>query len=108
MFNDTDKTAVSEWYHIVIFCIGANGGRVQDFELEILDRIVDSGYGTIIAFTKADLASEEELQSIITVIQDHFIFSSSIQYIPICSKKTRNNKLEGRDELCNAIIDSWG
>lgn len=108
LFNDTAKTAVSEWYHIVIFCIGANGGRVQDFELEILDRIVDSGYGTIIAFTKADLASEEELQSIITVIQDHFIFSSSIQYIPICSKKTRNNKLEGREELCNAIIDSWG
>lgn len=108
LFNDTAKTAISDWYHIVIYCIGANGGRVQDFELEILDRIVDSGYGTIIALTKADLATEEELQSMITVIQEHFIFSSSIQYIPICSKKTRTNRLEGRDELCNAIIDSWG
>ena len=108
LFNDTAKTAISDWYHIVIYCIGANGGRVQDFELEILDRIIDSGYGTIIAFTKADLATEEELQSMINIIQDHFIFSSSIQYIPICSKKTRTNRLEGRDELCNAIIDSWG
>ena len=108
LFNGTAKTAISDWYHIVIYCIGANGGRVQDFELEILDRIIDSGYGTIIAFTKADLATEEELQSMINIIQDHFIFSSSIQYIPICSKKTRTNRLEGRDELCNAIIDSWG
>lgn len=108
LFKNTAKKSVSDWYHIVIYCIGANGGRVQDFELEILDKIVDSGYGTIIAFTKADLASEEELESMVAVIQDHFDSSPSIQYIPICSKKTRNNKLEGRDELCNAIIDSWG
>ena len=108
LFKNNAKKSVSDWYHIVIYCIGANGGRVQDFELEILDKIVESGYGTIITFTKADLASEEELESMVSVIQDHFSSNPSIQYIPVCSKKTRNNKLEGRDELCNAIIDSWG
>lgn len=108
LFKNTATKSISDWYHIVIYCIGANGGRVQDFELEILEKIVDSGYGTIIAFTKADLASEEELESMISVIQDHFDSNPSIQYIPICSKITRNNKLEGRGELCNAIIDSWG
>lgn len=108
LFKDTKQAKISDWYHIVVYCIGSNGGRVQDFELEILDKIMEAGYGVIIAFTKADLATEDELSLLQKAIDEHFEHSPAIQYIPICSKKTRYSQLEGRQALCDAIIDSWG
>jgi len=70
---DTDyKKPISQWYHIVVYCIGANGGRVQDIELKMIEQLNDAGYGIIIAFTKADLATDEELLLLHDAIEDHF------------------------------------
>lgn len=108
LFKKRGHSKISDWYHIVVYCIGANGGRVQDFELDLLAKVVAAGYGTIVAFTKADLATESELDSMQNVIESYFKTTSSIQFIPVCSKRSRGSLLEGREELSNAIIDSWG
>lgn len=99
---------ISEWYHIVIYCIGANGGRVQDIELKMLKQLDEAGYGVIVAFTKADLASEDDLTSLRSAIENDYDYEPSFQYIPVCSKKTRSNELEGKEELSCAILDAWG
>lgn len=99
---------ISQWYHIVVYCIGANGGRVQDIEIDMLKKLDEAGYGVIVAFTKADLASEEDLTNMQNAIEDPFNYYPDFYYIPICSKKTRNNQLEGKEELSMAILDAWG
>lgn len=104
---DTSKP-ISQWYHIVVYCIGANGGRVQDIEIEMLKKLDEAGYGVIVAFTKADLASEEDLLNMRDAIEQSFDGYQDFYYIPVCSKKTRSNQLEGKEELSVAILDAWG
>ena len=107
LLSTSPDKSIDHWYHIVVYCIGANGGRVQDIELKMIDKLLNAGYGVIIALTKADLATEEELKSLQDTVNNHFD-TNSIQYIPICSKKTRNSQLEGKESLSTAIIESWG
>ena len=104
---DTSKP-ISQWYHIVVYCIGANGGRVQDIEIEMLKKLDEAGYGVIVAFTKADLASEEDLLNMRDAIEQSFDGCQDFYYIPVCSKKTRSSQLEGKEELSVAILDAWG
>lgn len=106
---DTDRNKpISQWYHIVVYCIGANGGRVEDIELKMLEQLDEAGYGIIIALTKADVATDEDLMLLQDVIENHFDNKASFQFVPVCSKKTRSGNLEGKEELCSAIIDAWG
>lgn len=106
LFAKKSRDSLSSWYHIVVFCIGSNS-RVQDFELNLIDEIIENKYSVIIALTKADLATEEELSTIISDIKDHFEDPSQLLFIPVCSKQRRNNSTEGKEELCEAIINSW-
>lgn len=99
---------ISQWYHIVVYCIGANGGRVQDIEIDMLKKLNEAGYGVIVAFTKADLASDEDLSNMQAAIEDSFEYYPDFYFIPVCSKKTRSSQLEGKEALSNAIIDAWG
>ena len=108
LLEKSSNQALSYWYHIVVYCIGANSGRVQPFELDMIEKLINYGYGVIIAFTKADIATDEELDKLHDTIEKHFSGSTQLKYIPICAKKTRNNVLEGKEELSDAIIDAWG
>ena len=108
LLEKSSNQTLSYWYHIVVYCIGANSGRVQPFELDMIDKLINYGYGVIIAFTKADIATDEELDKLHDTIEKHFSGSTQLKYIPICAKKTRNNVLEGKEELSDAIIDAWG
>ena len=98
---------LSAWYHIVIFCVGANSSRIQDFELELIKKITENKYGVIIALTKADLATEEELSSITEEIKAHLEDDSPLTFVPVCSKQRRGNSLEGKEEICEAVVNSW-
>ena len=107
LFPKAKPKSIFSWYHIVVFCIGASSARVQDYELDIIERLIESQYGVIIALTKSDLASEEELNHIREELLNHFEGSTQITIIPVCSKKRRNNTLEGKEEISSVIIESW-
>ena len=107
LFPKSKPKSIASWYHIVLFCIGANSARVQDFELELIDKIIENKYGVIIALTKSDLASEEELDHLQESITNHFGDNSQLIIIPVCSKQRRCNTLEGKEEIASAIINSW-
>lgn len=102
------EESLSKWYHIVVYCVGANSGRVQPFELEMMDKLIKEGYGVIIAFTKADVVTNEELETLQNTIATHFNGNTQLIYVPICSVKTRTNTLEGKELLADAILEAWG
>lgn len=102
------QNVISDWYHIVVYCIGANGGRVQDIELQMIEQVVKAGYGVIIAFTKADLSTDEDLESMEKAVKEYFQDTINFSFIPVCSKKTRMSEREGKEQLAEAIIDCWG
>ena len=99
---------ISDWYHIVVYCIGANGGRVQDIELRMIEQIVNAGYGIVVAFTKADLSTDEELSALECVVKEHFNHSINFSFVPVCSKNTKIVEQEGKEQLAEAIIEAWG
>lgn len=112
LLDDDCEKDISDWYHIVVYCIGANGGRVQDIEIDMLHRLDEAGYGVVVALTKSDLASDEELDAIKNAVFDDFLqkfdYYPSFRFVPICSKKTRSGIPEGKENLCEAIFDAWG
>ena len=63
---------LATWYHSIIYCIGANGSKVEDTDLNMIEKVIDAGYGCIIAFTKADVTSEEDILILKATINDHF------------------------------------
>ncbi len=107
LLDTSPDKPLEDWYHIVVYCVGANGGRVQNKELDMIEKLLGAGYGVIIAFTKADLATEEELQALEDTICNH-LDTESLRFIPVCSKETRSSRTEGKEKLSAAIIESWG
>ena len=73
LLDDDCEKDISDWYHIVVYCIGANGGRVQDIEIDMMHRLDEAGYGVVVALTKSDLASDEEIDAMKDAIYDDFI-----------------------------------
>ena len=102
-----DNEGIGDWYHIIVFCIGANGARVQDFELSLLKEMLNSGYGVVVALTKSDLATEEDLDSMKKVLWTSLKKSSQISIVEVSSKRMRSSRPFGKKELSDAIYRSW-
>ena len=69
---NSDRHDLATWYHSIIYCIGANGDRVEDTDLSMIEKVIDAGYGCIIAFTKADISKKDTLSELKTNINKHF------------------------------------
>ncbi len=50
---------IGDCFHTIIFCISAKSARVEDFELEMIKTLKDSGHPLIIALTHADISDQE-------------------------------------------------
>jgi GTPase Era involved in 16S rRNA processing len=107
-----------DWFHCVIYCIQAGGGRVENIDSEIIQDFLKDGYHVTIILTKADQASDEELE-----IMKKSIFKE-ISGAKTAKKKDRLNIVEtcaekkklrsgqeteptGRKEAIAAIFDGW-
>lgn len=80
----TDKP-VEQWFHTILFCVGAGTHRIEDFELEIIKRFIQNNYKVTVVFTKSDMVSDEELTALSKVITD--AFSDRVACIPVCSEE---------------------
>jgi len=80
--RDIDKPA-SEWFHTVIYCIAASGGRIEDFETNIINEFIRRRYNVVIVFTKSDVADEKDIAKLKSVIQSGV--HSEISFCEICS-----------------------
>lgn len=99
------KMSSQKWFHVVLYCIAASSGRVEDFELHVLEEFIKENYKVIVVLTKSDLASQEDICKIQSVVSDDL--SSYIRCIAVSSesKKLRTGSTEkfGSDDLFLAI-----
>lgn len=94
---------IKDWYHTIIYCIDAKRSRIDDFELEIIQKLADGGNRLVFALTRSDVASQEEIAAISKIL-NRFNF----EQVKVCScyRKLIGGKTiepEGRDELILAI-----
>ena len=98
--------SVLDWYHIVIFCISAGGGRVESSELNIIEQLAREGYGVIIAFTKSDQSSEEDTEKLRSEISAG-LPTRKFAYVDVCSVSKRGMDSFGKEDLSEAIVRQW-
>lgn len=60
LMTATSSDRPADWYHIVIFCISAASSRIEDIQVQTINKLKNAGYGVIIALTKIDQISEED------------------------------------------------
>lgn len=98
---------VEDWFHTVIYCIGASSARIEPFETrEVVSRLQTAGHTVIFALTKAGRASKEELAALRKTIGEDIPTNGGIIEIET-SRETRRNgtvmQQHGKEKLLEAI-----
>ena len=110
------QKSIQDWFHSVIYCIQAGGGRVEDIDVEIIRQFLSDGYKITIVLTKADQVDENDETRMKKVISSEVCgkagnLSKRINIIATCAEKkiTRSGETHpfGREEVCQAILDGW-
>lgn len=104
----TDKP-VQEWFHTILYCIGAGRSRIEDSDISIIKKFTDSKYRVIAVLTKADMLTESEEALFIQTIKE---YTNNIDVIPVCSeyREYRNGfKIEpyGKEAIEESIINNF-
>ena len=98
---------VEDWFHTVIYCIGASSARIEPFETrEVVSRLQKAGHTVIFALTKADRASKEELAALRKTIGEDIPTNGGIIEIETSRETLRNGtamQQHGKEELLEAI-----
>lgn len=100
---------LATWYHSIIYCIGANGNRIEDSDKEMIEKVIDAGYGCIIAFTKADVTSEEDTLKLKEDIYNHFKEKGYDPIFDFVDISSVSNKIEtfGKEEFFEKIKEQF-
>jgi len=115
--NHGVQKSMEDWFHSVIYCIQAGGGRVEDIDSEIIKKFLQEGYHLTIVLTKADQIDEdEEAQMKKTILKEiegavKAEKKGLLKVIPTCAeeKKTRSGvtKPFGKEDVQEAILSGW-
>jgi GTP-binding protein EngB required for normal cell division len=79
----TDRPA-EEWFHSVFYCIGSGGHRIEDFDVTIIKKFLDSKYKVSVLLTKADLINEKQEEELTSAIHEGV---GPVPVIPVCSEE---------------------
>ena len=55
-----DGSGIREWFHTVIYCLSAKSARVENFEIEQINRLNALGHRVLVVLTHADLAGAQD------------------------------------------------
>ncbi len=77
--------SADSWFHTVFYCISSGGQRVEPFEVDVIKNFIQEKYAVTIVLTKADQATQKELDTLELVLQ-HDI-DKKIKIVPVCSEK---------------------
>ena len=108
---------MEDWFHSVIYCIQAGGGRIEEIDTEIIRRFLVDGYLLTVVLTKADQVDEQDEQQMRKVLLNElksYIPSSGrgkINIISTCAEKKKTRAGEtipfGKEEVQKAILEGW-
>lgn len=85
----TDKSP-TEWFHSVFYCISASSHRIEDFDTKIINQFLKERYKVTVIFTKSDLVSDAEAESLKDELR-----RSVTQEVPIISCCSEEKILRG-------------
>lgn len=103
------KKEIRDWFHTIVYCIDAKRSRLDDFELEIIRNLVSEGNRLVFAFTKSDVAKDNEKKALQDILEHE---GWQLSVIPVCACKRRllNGKITeptGRNDLLAAICRNF-
>ena len=65
-----DKQSISEWFNTIIFCFNKHWARVEDFEAEIIQYLLDGKNNIVVAITNCETEDLEENQGIVHRLEE--------------------------------------
>lgn len=111
------QKSMEDWFHSVIYCIQAGGGRVEDVDSEIIKKFLQEGYHLTIVLTKADQVDEDDeaqmKKTILKEIEGAVTAEKKglLKVISTCAeeKKTRSGvtKPFGKEDVIEAMLAGW-
>ena len=108
-----DKQEISDWFNTILFCLNAKSSRVEDFELDIMEKLLREKNHLTIAVThcrskedpdgiilRDSIREEMEKRGIDTLEDSNFVFVSNVK------KKLIGGSVEqfGKEEIFISII----
>lgn len=108
--------SIKDWFHSIIYCVQAGGGRVEDIDEQIIRQFLNEGYKLTIVLTKADQVDESTMETMketisSSILGDSGISTSNLNIIATCAEKkvTRSGETKpfGKEEVCKAVLDNW-
>ena len=79
------KVLPKDWFHTVYYCIDAGGARIEDFEINIINKLLEKNYRVLIILTKSDIAADTEISTLTSLLKKSL--SKNIPIIPACSEE---------------------
>lgn len=80
LYMEDSKTKPADQIHMVWYCIAAPNSRVTDMDIAMIERFMKTGKPLAVVLTKADMAAEEDLRAMMTILQQanipHFYVST--------------------------------
>ena len=101
---------IEDWFHAVVYCVGAGGSRIEDVDQDIIRSLLADDLYVVVALTKADQCSEEDgnkLRQTLTRLCEKLLPENVIE--TCVGAETRSGKSEpfGIDELKSAILRNY-
>jgi len=75
-----------KWFHSVFYCIQAGGARIQDCDIEIINKFISEKYKVSVILTKCDQVSEEVEEALKKELQNRIV---GLSIISVCSEKIK-------------------
>jgi small GTP-binding protein len=101
------ETNIKKWLHTVIYCISAEGKRIENFEIEILNEIKKESLNPVIVITKADSKGTEEfVNQVKKILGAEPILISSVKKEKGFGKLIRVTEPFGKVDLIKKIKES--
>ena len=101
---------VEDWFHAVIYCVGAGGSRVEDVDIGIIRSLLQDDLYVVVALTKADQCSEADANKLRQALVSQCEKLEPENVIETCvGAETRQGKVEpfGIDELKRAVLRNY-
>lgn len=101
---------VEEWLHVAIYCINAASSRIQDFDLQVINRLLEQKIEVVVVLTKAALSSAEEIDKLTAVIQTEA--KKNVKVVPVNSKAETlfsgvPIETQGKEAIVQAIRNNY-
>lgn len=64
------RKPVNEWLHIAIYCISAASDRVQEFDIQVIQKLKRQKIDVVVALTKAALVPEETIKELTNTLKE--------------------------------------